>query len=115
VCVWCQMTFHYACGTCAEFVITLRNEDVKMLQQLKLIYTIQYTFDWKDLWTLLFQFSIEVLYLCRQVFTHQSTPFLFVFYLMSNCPCCFNYKANKCCLLRKCIDRNEQSLHYVYV
>lgn len=27
-CCWWQMTFHYACGTCADFVITLNKSQI---------------------------------------------------------------------------------------
>lgn len=86
-CCWWQMTFHYACGTCADFVITLNKSQI--LPALAEGDPRSMSLGWKIYRTIV------------GVSFNQS-----LLLLSSNWPWDFNWKANwTYCLLREGIDR----------
>lgn len=86
-CCWWQMTFHYACGTCADFVITLNKSQI--LPALAEGDPMSMSLGWK---------------ICRTIVGVSFNQSLLL--LSSNWPCDFNWKANwTYCLLREGIDR----------
>lgn len=91
-CCWWQMTFHYACGTCVDFVITLNKSQI--LPALAEGDPMSMSLGWK---------------ICRTIVGVSFNQSLLL--LSSNWPWDFNWKANwTYCLLREGIDRTGPHL-----